>query len=391
MRLTGGDQAPARPRPVTIAGVLAALACALLVVSLFDAMSQVRSAETQESVRDFLAKPPGDGLGLRVADVVSLLRGLVLLSGALAATGTVLAVFTLQRHRGARVGLSVVAFLLLFTASFVTGFLPVVVAVSATMLWNRESRDWFAGRPPTPRPAAPSRDGRPDGPDMSTPPTPATLAAWAPPPHGQKPGEGPSPASHAFGTAPAPGTGWSAPGYAAPGQDLRRPLTVTVAAWLTWVFAGLAVLFFTLLLVTVLADRTRMLDVLRGNSRVAESGLSIQQILGTLWVMGAVGLFWSLSAVVLAVLAFRRVNAARLVLAVSAGLCAVLALLAVPFGWPNAAAAVATVVLLFRRDSNRWYARAPGPDLPRAPDPPDPPTQPPTQPPQRPTGKPPVW
>ena len=53
-----------------------------------------------------------------------MLRALVLVSGALAAAGVVLSIFVLQRHKGARVGLSVIAVLMLFSASFVSGLLP---------------------------------------------------------------------------------------------------------------------------------------------------------------------------------------------------------------------------------------------------------------------------
>ena len=146
---------------------MAATGCVLLVLSLFDAMSHVRSAD----MRDEIAAVPGPraaASGSRSPEVVDLLRGLVLFSGALAAAGAVLAVFALQRHRGARIGLTVVAALMLFSATFVSGILPVLVAVAASMLWGREARDWFAGR--APRSVA---DRNPNG-----PPAPDRAAVW---------------------------------------------------------------------------------------------------------------------------------------------------------------------------------------------------------------------
>ncbi len=148
----GSGRTPARPRQVTIAGVMATVACVLLVVALFDAMSAMGSEETQKSVQSFLDTGPGGSLGLGADRVTDILRGLVLFSGALAAAGVILAVYCLRRHRGARVGLSVVAVLMLFTTTFVAGLLPFVVALAASMLWRREARDWFDGREPQPRP-----------------------------------------------------------------------------------------------------------------------------------------------------------------------------------------------------------------------------------------------
>ena len=43
MSESDGQRAGARPRQVTIAGVMATAACLLLVVSLFDSMAMVRS------------------------------------------------------------------------------------------------------------------------------------------------------------------------------------------------------------------------------------------------------------------------------------------------------------------------------------------------------------
>src|SRR6476619_3605253 len=150
MSESDGERAGARPRQVTIAGVMATAACLLLVVSLFDSMATVRSADVRKRIAEELSRPPGNGLGLDPAAVVEMLRALVLVSGALAAAGAVLSIFVLQRHKGARVGLSVIAVLMLFSASFVSGLLPILVAVAASMLWGREARDWFAGRPPRP-------------------------------------------------------------------------------------------------------------------------------------------------------------------------------------------------------------------------------------------------
>ena len=347
---------------------MAAIGCALLVVSLFDAMGSVRSADTMDSIRQLLSRPPGSGTGLSVESAVTLLRGLVLFSGALAATGTVLAVFSLRRHRGARLGLSVVAGLMLFTATFVTGFLPVLIAVATSMLWGRDARDWFAGRaapprqpgsPPARRGAArpltpPRRCGRPgpvapaDRPDRPRRPGPRRRPAG--------PGPGGA-AARRRRTRSAPARSTPGPRRCRPPDPSRRPTAVTAAAWLTWVFAGIGALFFVLLVLILLRrprpDRHRD----RAEPAARRGGLCTRQIIGALWVISRDG----------DLLVAVRDGAGR------AGVppgparadrrwwsppCSppVLAGVAVPFGWLHAAAAIATVVLLLRGSTGRWYA-----------------------------------
>ena len=175
----------------------------------------------------------------------------------------------------------------------------------------------------------------------------------------------------------------------------RRPTAVTAAALLTWVFAGIGALFFALLVLTLLIDRNQIVTAIEQNPRLAGAGLSTRQIIGTLWVMAAMGIFWSVSAMALAVLAFRRVQLGRIGLVVSALFAAVLATVAVPFGWLHAAAAIATVVLLLLGSTGRWYAAGSsqhrGPGGPPAHQHGGPPQLPPPPRPQQPTGKPPVW
>ena len=400
-----GQRPGARPRRVTIAGVMAAAACVLLVVSLFDSMATVRSAAVREQIAEQLSRPPGDGLGLDPAAVVDMLRALVLVSGALAAAGAVLAVFVLQRHKGARLGLTVTAVLLLFSATFVSGILPILVAVAASMLWSREARDWFAGRPPRPDPAVPPPSPQPPA-EPGPPDAPVGTAAWQPGPHqgpqpgphagphagpqpGAQPGPydaGPRPAAHPFGTPSGPfpaQVGHPGAPYAS-ARVRTRPTAVSVAAWLTWVSSGLVALVFLLTVLTILVDHEAIVEAMQRNARVAAMGLSGREILGYVWVTVAVAIFWSFASMALAVLAYRRLEIGRILLSVSAGVAALMGLAAVPVGWLHAAVAITCVVLLNRRSVRAWYAGQDAqPPAPRAPRPP--------QAPPSPSEKPPVW
>ncbi|CAN5148717.1 hypothetical protein BH18ACT9_BH18ACT9_18290 [soil metagenome] len=399
----------------------------LLIFSLFDELTRIRSVEMRSAINDFLAGPPGDGLGLTPDGAVELLRGLVFVNGALAAVCAVLAVYVAQRHHVARIGFTVAAVLLLMTSPVTGGALAILVAFAASLLWARPARDWFAGRDPQQAPSRPV-------PAAFQQPPPRTGTSWAPPiPPADAPATGardlpsppsgagaqPAPANYPFGRAPQPG--WAAPapdhqpqpaaapapppgtapaGWSAPAATTgRRPVTVTLAAVLTWVMSGGIALVFAGIVAMLMLGREALLEAVAQNPEGAN--LSTQDLLAGLWVLSAICLVWSLGAIVLAVLAFRRLNWARITLVVSAAVAGLLAAaLSAVFGggWvPLTLAAVAavTVVLLFTGGANRWYADKPRPPHSSGgpPAPGQPGHQPPHQPPamQEPRKRPQVW
>jgi hypothetical protein len=136
-----------RPSQVTMAGWIAVIGSVLMVMTLFDSVSKLRTVEFRDSIDEFLSTPPGSGLGLEIAQVQEILRVLMLLSGAAAAAAMVFAIYVLQRHNAARIGFTVAAVAIMVTAPVSGGFLPVMIAFSAIMLWTKPARDWFAGRP----------------------------------------------------------------------------------------------------------------------------------------------------------------------------------------------------------------------------------------------------
>jgi hypothetical protein len=361
--MTDSDSArPPRPRQVTLGAGMALVSCVLLVFNMLDSMPRMRSIEMRETVREALTTSPGSGLGIEVDTVLGLLRVAVLVTGGLAAAGAVLAIFCLQRHHGARIGLGVTALLLLLTGTFVSGLLPLVVALGAAMLWGREARDWFAGHAPRPDPHAVSASVS----APARPPVPAAPAAQA------------APAAPAAQASPAP-YAWPGPA-AAPDVRSSRPVPVTVAACLTWAFSALTMLFLFLVLLLLLADPGQLLRALQDNPQIAAAGYTDRDLLGLMWVIVSVGLFWCLAAVALAVLAFRRVNLGRIGLALSAVLTGVFGAITL-VGLLHAMAALATIVLLFSRGAGQWYAGKEPPHLP-PPEPPRPPSA---------SGRPPVW
>ena len=386
------EKALPRPPQVTAGACLALSACVLLVVAAFEAMGSVGSPDTRALVADYLRKPPGSGFGVTVAQGVSVLRVAVFVDAALAAMGAVLAVFVLQRHRGARIVLTVAGLVLVLTAWFSGGVLPLVLVAATVLLWSAPARDWFAGRPPRQAPADAStgrgseawasqgiggdagRGEHRPAPVRAEEDRPADgLPAPSPYPFGSTPAPQQAPYGQPVHGAPQPPPGaWQVPppgSYGAPDPG-RRPGSVTAAAVITWVLSGLTVLLYVLMLAVLLAAKDQILTAVRENPEVARTQINGQDLIAILWVVGVVFVFWCLASIVLAFLAYRRMGWARVLLAVSAGVAALVALvtfLTFPLALVVLAGAVATIVLLFVPASNDWFAGRPPRSLGGAP------------------------
>ena len=371
-----------------MAGWMAAVGSAFLILSLFELMSNVRSIEIREAIEEFLASPLGAGMGLDVDGTTELLRGLALLTGAAAAAAMVLAIFVLQRNNAARLGFTIVAVPIALTAPLSGGFLALMIVFAATMLWTKPARDWFSGTtsasatkdrpmasqndpPDAPRPSQPGAGGQdwPRMPDSSAdrpapPPTQGfgspTTPSYPEQPQGQgAPQGGQQPQQRlgypppAYAQQPAQ---YAYPGYGQQQDPGKRPGTVVAAAWLTWVFAGLTGLAFAVIVLVLLAAKDPLLDALEREPDFQNLDVSTDTLIAGMWVVSAVSIFWCICAVVIAVFAYRRANWARITLVVSAATAALLSIAAFPAGLLNMLAAGAVVALLFLGGANQWYS-----------------------------------
>ncbi|GAB2865496.1 hypothetical protein [Nocardioides pacificus] len=419
-----------RPRQVTVAGWAVVMASVFLLMTVFQAIADLRSLESREAVAEFLDTPPGNAFDIGVESALDLLHTTMLVSGACAAAAAILGYFALQRNQGARIGLSVVAPVLLVSGAATGGLLSSVVVAATLSLWLQPARDWFAGREPrpvaprpdTPRPQTPrpvEREdvppvGGPDAPDVrtvapwGTPPTagveqeprpfpgfgsapgepqqpvqpeqpPAQAqqpwgqpAAYPEQPYGQQPQQpyGQQPYGQQSYGQPYPQQqydpqGWAQqPGQFAPAQYAERgprPRAVLVAALLTWVFSGLALLITVASMAILAGDPDLVLDeVRRTNPEIFEQqGVTEQLIINTTYFMGGVLVIWALAAIVLAVLAMRGLGWARIMLIISAagtaGFC-LLGALSSPLLLLPVIAAAGTLQALLRRDVRAWFA-----------------------------------
>lgn len=325
------DPTPTRPRQVTMAGWLIMVGSVFALGLVIDRLSGLHTLETQQKINDFLATSPGSDLGIGADTVVTGIRTAAMVTAGCATAAGILGYQVLRRSRSARTAVTVLA-VPLFLAGMVTGgFITSVVAASAAILWLQPSRAWFNGDPI---------------PERRTKPAPV-------------PG------------APAP-VDW--PVAAAQPSEAPRPPAVLWACVLTWICTGLVTLGLLASAVALAVSPDLMLDqVHKDNPDLAAEGISDDVLIVATYVMVAVLVLWCVSAAVLAVLVFRRVDWARIVLIVSAATCAVFCLVGSAVGAfllvGPLLASVFCIGMLLRADTRPWFApRAtpPGPPPPGA-------------------------
>ncbi|WP_244930321.1 hypothetical protein [Nocardioides sp. W7] len=351
---------PTRPPQATFAAGLAIGGSVLLVLFAFETVSGLRSLETRQAVEEFVARPPGEGMGLDVEQVLGIMRGLAMVAAASAAAIAVLGVYALQRSRPARLALTVLAPLLAVSGLVLGGMLSSAVAVAIVMLWLQPSRDWFNGVAPRPAPERrPERTPDPEPPTpWQQPPPPASVPSTSEPrPYA---GFGNAPQPHQAPLAPGAPAPYQPHGAARPGAPGPRPPAVLWACVLTWVLTTLIAGGMLLTAVVVGLSPELVLDEVRRREPTMADDITEDMLVGTAIAMAAIVVLWCVAAAVLAWFAFRRAQWAQVSLLVSAGAAAACCLLGAGVGTfpllvPLAACAV-TFSLLLRPEVRAWYA-----------------------------------
>ncbi|MXG89742.1 hypothetical protein [Nocardioides flavescens] len=335
------DTAPARPPQVTMAGWMILAGSVIVVLMAFGQVSELRSLQTREAVEDYLSTPPGDSLGIGVQGALQAMRVMTMVAAACAAATAILGWQVLQRSKGARIALSVLALPLLVTGLVTGGLVSALVVAASVMLWFQPARDWFAGRAPAPARPAASSPARPD-PFAASAPSRDPLLDLPPPS---------APPLH-----PTP----YASGQASRVTTEARPASVVWACVLTWIAAGLTATLLVVTMLVVAADPDALFaEVRRQNPDLVEQGMTDGVMRATLFTLGGVIVVWSGVALALGVLTWRRVRWAAIALTVSAAcagvLCLVMLIGSVLMVVPLAACALASSLLL-RPEARAWYA-----------------------------------
>lgn len=142
--------------------------------------------------------------------------------------------------------------------------------------------------------------------------------------------------------------------YAGTDADVR-PGTVLAAAVLTFIGSGLTLLGLGFGALGVAAAPEEFAAEVEAG---AEMDLASTDTLVLIMMLALAALaVWAVVAIVLGVLVLRRSMAARILLAISAVLTAVVSLIALPFGLLVTMTAVGAIVCLFVGGANGWFSR----------------------------------
>lgn len=354
MTSPASEQRHPRPSQVTVAGWSLVGAGALLVPSIFDAMSRLRSVETRTSIEESLSSGAARGLGLDVEQATELIRVVLLVAGAAAAAAAVLGWFVLQGDRKARIAATVAAVPVMACAPFAGGFLPALVAAGAAMLWTGPARDWFAGREPR-EPRLPPRPGGGAPGGSSEPPRPHEHAGS----HRDERAADPAVRVTTPVTSAPPRPGYGAPSHPqawppAPPQP-SRPAQVQTACLLTWVFSGITAGIGLLLALSLVADPDRMVDLVQDAFDQRDQSVDPAVVRPALWVLTVLLVLWSSGAALLAQLVWRQQSWARVALVVSTVLAGLVSVLAFPLSLLHLAATAWVVGLLLSPATRAWF------------------------------------
>jgi hypothetical protein len=131
---------------------------------------------------------------------------------------------------------------------------------------------------------------------------------------------------------------------------------VRAACIVTWVFSATVAVLYVAMLVVLLVDRGWIVSRVTASPVWAEAGVDERMLVPMLWVGCLMFLGWSLSAMALAFLAWRRHDWARYLLVCSAGAAVVAAFFAFPVGLVHQIAAGYVIYALFTPAARRWFA-----------------------------------
>jgi len=377
-----------RPRQVTLASVIAGAGALLVLVNVFTVMTDWGSASIREDVENALGNAPLGPGNISVDAALEMVRVMLMVVAAGCVAAVVLAIYTVRRHRAARIGLTVLAsaWALLSLTLGLAGLLLAAIAVGCVvLLWSAEARKWFASDtpprvdatavPPIPpasnatvskgMPAVMSTPTSPDDRDQPTsqgnsgaPEQSEPTAGGPPAPSGGYSGYGPPPSPP---PPPPPPPGYQpytpyAPPPPPPPRSVvpsTRPGTLTAAGIITIVMSGLALLGTGIVAAWFLVDRESMESNKDFIDMADESGANVEDLVTTIGVVSIIGAVLSIAAIVLGamLLGNKRV---RIALVVLTSISIIGSLLAFPLGLLWVIAEILVIVFCFVGGASAW-------------------------------------
>lgn len=352
------EKAP-RPGQATFAAWLIIGGSVILVLTAWQRISSLHTLEVQEELQRVLSEPPVSGTGLGLESLQTIIRILCMVAAGAATASAILGVHALKGSTSARLALTLLAPLILVGGFATAGFFAPLVVAGVVMLWLRPTRDWFAGRPWLP--ASDTTHARRHDPFAVQPregiDTPAKPSV--PPAQEARPAAQPGPHSGPYG-APLPTEPSASPSHPTAPAPRRRPGALVAACVLTWVSCLLVAGVMLLMSLVMAVARDDLFDEIeRQQPSFDLRGMSEAELATGTFVMTAVVVVWCLAAAVVAVLALRGRQWARIALVVSAA-TATLVLMAASLVNPLLvvllAVSATTIWLLLRADVSTWFS-----------------------------------
>jgi hypothetical protein len=348
------SKTPPRPPQVTVAAYMIMVGSIFVVLIVWDRIAGLHSLDTRKALEPLLDDQRMKDAGIQLNDMLAVIRIVSMVAAGCATAMVVLGYQTLQRSRGARLALTVLAVPLFISGLATGGYVSSAVAAAVGTLWLGSARLWFDGKAVPEAPATAARTGHP-----------ANRPVWPPPfdpgPTAPPSGQDQPPPAPWTPTAPAP---WAPPptsryGVPAATAEHGRPSPLVWACVLTWIFTALATVVFVTSVVVLAQNPDLVLDKMHEqNPDLASQGVSDHLILVVCYVTCIALAVWSVVAAVLAVLAFRRKRLALYALLVSAAGAAVFCLLGVLGSLivlVPLAATLVTIGCLVRPDVRAWF------------------------------------
>ena len=358
------SKTPVRPPQVTVAAWMIMVGSVFVVLLVWDRIAGLHSVDTRKALEPLLDDRRIQDAGIQLDDLLAVIRIGSMIAAGCATAMVVLGYQTLQRSRGARLALTVLAVPLFVSGLATGGYVSSAVAAAVGTLWLGNARLWFQGKALPEGPGPAMRTTHPGDRPVWPPPYDPGAAApseQTPPPSGSPQPEQPPPMP---GWATASPATWAAPpssryGVPATTAPRTRPVVLVVACVLTWAFTALAAAVFAMSIVLLARNPDLILDKMHEqNPDLASQGVSDHLILVVCYVTCIALAVWSVVAAVLAVLAFRRKRLALYALLVSAAGAAVFCLLGVLGSLivlVPLAATLVTIGCLVRPDVRAWF------------------------------------
>ncbi len=352
------SKTPPRPPQVTVAAWMIMVGSVFVVLIVWDRIAALHSLDTRKALEPILDDQRMKEAGIELNDMLAVIRIVSMVAAGCATAMVVLGYQTLQRSRGARLALTVLAVPLFISGLATGGYVSSAVAAAVGTLWLGSARLWFDGKAVPEAPAAAARTSHPANRPVWPPPfDPGQPSGPTAPPSGQdQPPPAPWTPTASAPWAPPPTSRYGVPAATA---EHGRPAPLIWACVLTWIFTALATVVFVTSVVVLAQNPDLVLDKMHEqNPDLASQGVSDHLILVVCYVTCIALAVWSVVAAVLAVLAFRRKRLALYALLVSAAGAAVFCLLGVLGSLivlVPLAATLVTIGCLVRPDVRAWF------------------------------------